>query len=177
MWVPSLLSAGDGVLPTGLIFSCFMLSMTIGGIVLSLILTKFSVDAETMCVFVYIVSAITMIVPVFTIEFWPVFISFLVLEGMLGMFNSCGGQLRSQYYPDHLQSSIMSVFRLPLNLLVVIGTKLSERASSDIPSLQNVFGVVAGMHVVALILQLLLWFKVFPSSTSVPSAAKKEKSS
>ena len=169
MWVPSLLSAGDGVLPTGLIFSCFMISMTIGGIVFSLVLSHFTVDAEFLCVLVYVVSAFTMLIPAFTFQFWPVFISFLLLECMLGMFNSCGAQLRSRYYPDNLQSSIISVFRLPLNLLVVLGTKLSERASSDIPALQRVFGVVAAMHTIALILQVLLYFKCFSSSASVES--------
>lgn len=167
MWVPSLLSAGDGVLPTGLIFSCFMISMTIGGIVFSLALSYLPVDAEFLCVLVYIISAASMLVPVFTFQFWPVFVSFIILECMLGMFNSCGAQLRSRYYPDNLQSSIMSVFRLPLNLLVVLGTKLSERASLDVPALQRVFGVVACMHMTALILQMLLYFKcVAPAGSS-----------
>ena len=159
LWVPSLLSAGDGILPTGLIFSCFMMSMTIGGIVFSRALSHLPLRAEFLCIIVYVISAGSMLVPVFTFQFWPVFISFIVLECMLGMFNSCGAQLRSRYYPDNLQSSIMSVFRLPLNLLVVLGTKLSERASTDIPALQRVFAVIASMHVAALFLQLLLYFR------------------
>jgi MFS family permease len=179
MWVPSLLSAGDGILPTGLIFSCFMISMTIGGIVFSLALSHLPVDAEFLCVIVYTISAASMLVPVFTFQFWPVFIAFIVLEGMLGMFNSCGAQLRSRYYPDNLQSSIMSVFRLPLNLLVVLGTKLSERASDDVPALQRVFGVVALMHLTALVLQLLLYFKCFskPVGSSGVASTVKEKTS
>ena len=105
--------------------------------------------------FVYVVAACAMLVPVFKFEFWWVFSAFLVLEAMVGMFNSCGATLRSRYYPEGLQSSIMSVFRLPLNLLVVIGTKLTDKAD-DIPSLQYVFGSLAAMHIVAMFLQLLL---------------------
>ena len=101
------------------------------------------------------VAAIAMLVPVFIFEFWWVFSSFLVLEAMVGMFNSCGATLRSRYYPENLQSSIMSVFRLPLNLLVVVGTKLTDKAD-DIPSLQMVFGVLAAMHLVAMVLQIAL---------------------
>ena len=96
-----------------------------------------------------------MLVPVFMFEFWWVFSAFLVLEAMVGMFNSCGATLRSRYYPEGMQSSIMSVFRLPLNLLVVVGTKLTDKAD-DIPSLQMVFGTLAVMHLVAMGLQVLL---------------------
>jgi len=51
-----------------------------------------------------------------------------------------------------MQSSIMSVFRLPLNLLVVIGTKMTNNAS-DKQALQVVFAVLASMHLVAALLQ------------------------
>merc|ERR1711934_697210 len=95
-------------------------------------------------------------VPVFYFEFWPVFTAFLVLEGSLGMFNSCGGTLRSRYFPGSMQSSIMSVFRLPLNLLVVSGTKLSSVASSNVTDIKFVFAVIVGMHIVAMVFHCLL---------------------
>jgi hypothetical protein len=177
MWVPSLIQSTSGSIPTGLIFSCFMLSMTIGGILFSILL-QFSFSSETLCLFVYIVSAIAMLVPVITFEFWPVFISFLVLETMLGMFNSCGAQLRSKFYPDNLQSSIMSVFRVPLNLLVVFGTKLSEKAS-DVISLQTVFKMVALMHVLAFIMHCFIFKKYFQVEASedgkISSGLKKKR--
>ena len=49
------------------------------------------------------------------------------------------------------------MFRLPLNLLVVIGTKLTDKAN-DVNSLQRVFVVLAGMHGVAMLLQLTLQY-------------------
>lgn len=94
-----------------------------------------------------------MAVPMLTFSFWWVFCAFLVLEAMVGMFNSCGATLRSKHYPDSCQSSIMTVFRLPLNALVVLGTKLTDRAS-DVPSLQKVFAVLVGMHMIALLFQI-----------------------
>ena len=71
------------------------------------------------------------------------------------------------------QSSIMTVFRLPLNLLVVLGTKLTSQAN-DIPSLQWVFAVTAGMHGVAMVLQVLLqWVQVqAPRAGSSPVKSK-----
>ena len=55
-----------------------------------------------------------------------------------------------------MQSSIMSVFRLPLNLLVVVGTKLTDSAN-DVPSLQGVYLVIVGMHAIAMLIQILLY--------------------
>ena len=71
------------------------------------------------------------------------------------MFFSCAATLRSRYYPEELQSSIMSVFRLPLNLIVVIGTRLADKAN-NIPSMQNVFGIIAVINVIAFIMQCSL---------------------
>ncbi|CAE7708509.1 mfsd5, partial [Symbiodinium microadriaticum] len=119
MWVPSMLELmQDDALPTGLVFSAFMLSMTAGGMLFGLIFPLFPGGASALCALVFALSAGAMAVPVFKFEFWWVFAAFLVLEGMLGMFNSCGATLRSIYFPEGLQSSIMSIFRLPLNLLV-----------------------------------------------------------
>ena len=160
LWVPTLLIVGtpSGKLPTGLVFSCFMLAMTIGGKLFTLLLPIFPGEAEGLCTLVYVLAGMAMVVPVFKFEFWPIFLSFLVLEGSLGIFNSCGGTLRSRYFPGAMQSSIMSVFRLPLNLLVVAGTKLSSVASNNIFDLKFVFMVIVGMHCTALMFHCLMMF-------------------
>jgi MFS family permease len=147
---------GDGPsLPTGLVFASFMLSMSIGGMLFGLLLPYTPGGAETLCVLVYLISAIAMTIPILKFSFWWVYISFLILEAMVGMFNSCGATLRSRYYPENVQSTIMSIFRLPLNLLVVFGTILSDRAK-NVTDLKFVFAVVVGMHLISMGLQLLL---------------------
>ena len=97
-----------------------------------------------------------MFVPVLRFEFWTIFPAFLLMESMVGMFNSCGATLRSHYYPDALQSSIISLFRLPLNLIVVFGTTMASNAGSSTESLQRVFSIIAGLHIVAAALQIFL---------------------
>jgi MFS family permease len=179
MWVPSLIRVnGKEVLPTGLVFSSFMLAMTFGGMLFSLLLPIFPGGAEGLTVFVYVTAALAMLVPVFKFEFWWVLGAFLVLEAMVGMFNSCGATLRSRYYPENIQSSIMSVFRLPLNLFVVIGTRLADQAH-DVPNLQTVFCVIAGMHMIAFFLQISLQIhsqklKENNSETNVKTAVNKK---
>lgn len=155
MWVPALLSVNvESSLPTGLVFSAFMLSMTFGGMLFSLLLPVFPGGAEGLSVMVFLVAAGSMAMPIFFFDFYSMLYSFLVLEAMVGMFNSCGGTLRSRYYPDSMQSSIMSVFRLPLNILVVIGTTLANQASNK-EGFQFVFSIVVGMHLIAAMLQMV----------------------
>jgi hypothetical protein len=154
MWVPSLLIiTPTSPLPTGLVFSAFMLAMTFGGMLFSMLLPLVPGGPEVLCVAVYAISAAAMMVPVLKFEFWWVLGSFMVLEAMVGMFNSCGATLRSKYFPEKMQSSIMSVFRVPLNVLVVVGTKLTDKANS-VESLQYVFAILVCMHIVAGLFQI-----------------------
>ena len=174
MWVPSMLELMKGEsLPTGLVFSAFMLSMTAGGMLFGLVFPVFPGGAAALCALVFALAAGAMAVPVFKFEFWWVFAAFLMLEGLLGMFNSCGATLRSIYFPEGLQSSIMSIFRLPLNLLVVLGTLLTNNANS-VDSLQMVFCVVVGMHTVAFALQACVPFFGVPPSLERDNAKKKQ---
>ncbi|CAD7924255.1 unnamed protein product [Amoebophrya sp. A120] len=177
MWVPNMqLVAGTKDLPYGLIFSCFMLSMTLGG-ALSGILIPY-LGAHMMCITVYICAACAMAVPIFMYDFWPVLVCFLSLECVLGMFNAGGGLLRSQFYPEEMQSSLMSVFRIPLNLLVVFGTKLTSYAQKQgAASLQKVFGVVVTMHLIALGFQLALRYLVSKEAAGSAEGAPVKKAS
>ncbi len=88
MWVPSLMIANQGPIPTGLVFSSFMLSMTFGGILFSLLLPIFPGQAEGLCIFLHLTAAIAMFIPVISFDFWSILIAFLVLEAMVGMLNS-----------------------------------------------------------------------------------------
>jgi hypothetical protein len=166
MWVPSMLSVmGDrGSLPTGLVFASFMLAMSIGGLLFGLFLPLVLGGPEVLCAVVYLLSAVAMAVPVFQFSFWHVYFSFLALECLLGMFNSCGATLRSRYYPENVQSTIMSLFRIPLNLIVVMGTLMTSNAKND-NDLQGVFRVLVTLHLIATLLQTTLCYYVFTSSS------------
>jgi hypothetical protein len=59
------------------------------------------------------------------------------------------------------------VFRLPLNLLVVVGTMLTDGAQ-EVRALQFVYGVVVAMLSVAMLLQLALL--ALPASNAAATA-------
>lgn len=158
MWVPTMLSIlGDSPLPTGLVFSSFMVCITAGGLIFSIALRFTTVEK---CIIVILVlQMVALVIPVFFKSLVPVFASFLLYETGVGMYFPCGGMMRSKVIPDALQSSIMNIFRVPLNVLVVTGTYLT-----DVLPHSTVFSIITVWLLIATALQLLM-LKFGPDSS------------
>lgn len=74
--------------------------------------------------------------------------SFLIVELCVGLFMPVAGTLRSKYVPDNLQGSILNIFRLPLNVVVVTGTYATDHYSRS-----SVFQLVSLCFFAAAVLQ------------------------
>jgi len=85
----------------------------------------------------FLVGAAALIVPVFATSLLPILGAFLVFEVCVGIFQPCGGVLRSEVIPDELTGSVTNMFRIPLNSLVVIGTLLTDYLQA-----RYVFGII-----------------------------------
>ncbi|CAD7974227.1 unnamed protein product [Amoebophrya sp. A25] len=202
MWVPNMqnvlvqgeegiyVGGGATLIPTGLIFSCFMLAMTLGGVLYNVLLEDWLPSSimmltsrRTTCldslvlrlpnekqimsiitVLVFSLAAGSMALPLYSYHFWPVFGSFLALEVSLGMYNACGAAVRAQHYPDEHQSRLINLFRIPQNLLVVVGTKLTSYAAADIEKMRYCFFAVFLMHLSALGFHFLLQRRIAGTS-------------
>lgn len=150
MWVPTMLSVLKGSpLPTGLVFACMMTCISLGGILFSPSMLLSLAPAEYLGVGCFVVGALALLVPVFTTDIVFVLGAFLVFETCVGIFQPCGGVLRSKVIPDHLQGSVMNMFRIPLNALVVLGTLLTDYYPARL-----VFGVITVWMLVGAGLQL-----------------------
>ena len=155
MWVPTLLRlAPDSQVPTGVVFSSLMISITIGGMLFP-ILEEWFGSVERAATATYLIAAVSMAVPAICLSgessacFEPVLASFIVVELGVGLFLPAAGTLRSKYIPEEMSGTVMNIFRLPLNVCVVMGTYLSENMSGG-----GVFFVVSGWFFVAFVCQL-----------------------
>merc|ERR1712232_1544870 len=118
MWVPTMLSVLKGSpLPNGLVFASMMTCISLGGVLFSPSMLLSLAPAEHLGVGCFVVGALALLVPVFSTDIVPVLGAFLVFETCVGIFQPCGGVLRSKVIPDHLQGSVMNMFRIPLNSL------------------------------------------------------------
>lgn len=150
MWVPTMLSIlGNDPLPTGLVFSSFMVCITAGGLIFSIVLRFTTV--EICIIAILVLQMVALVIPVFFKTLVPVFGAFLLYETGVGMYFPCGGMMRSKVIPDALQSSIMNIFRIPLNVLVVTGTYLT-----DVLPHSTVFSIITVWLLLATCLQLVM---------------------
>uniref|UniRef100_A0A7S1UB03 Molybdate-anion transporter n=3 Tax=Phaeomonas parva TaxID=124430 RepID=A0A7S1UB03_9STRA len=139
-WVPRLMQLAPTALPTGIVFSSFMVCVSAGGILYSLA-QEHKVTAEATSHGIFIMSALAMAVCAVSNQLDPTMIAFCAFETFVGVSFACLGVLRSRYIPESHMAGILACVRLPLNLLVVIGTKLSDVWPAD-----RVFWVCTAWH-------------------------------
>ncbi|KAJ1490794.1 hypothetical protein T484DRAFT_2018513 [Baffinella frigidus] len=176
MWVPTLARMVPGGRPgefsfdvfapgQGWIFAAMMVCITIGGELFAGMLKITTVWRG--CVVIFFVAASAMLVPIFSSSFGMVLASFLVVEACVGATFGAMATMRTKLLPDALQASIMNIFRLPLNLLVVTGGRLG-----DLVAPKHVFATVSAWFFLAGILQVLLQHLVTASDLASPSPRK-----
>lgn len=190
MWVPTLLNLKPvGGLPTGCVFSSFMIAITMGGMMFPVLqsfvktfVTSGSKSTEVTASLIYAMASLCMAIPAFclsssmsgaktsclgyaTLE--SILFSFVVVEFSVGLFNPISGMLRSKYIPDDLQGSIMNIFRLPLNAVVVAGTY-----ATDVLPYYQVYMIVSGSFMLAALLQSTMIFEA-KKEKKVTSSKKK----
>lgn len=104
--------------PFGLIFATFMVCIMIGSILFrAALLNKWKL--ESLLKPLLLVSAFSLVVPVFTTNNFLIFWSFNLFELCCGVWFPLMGTLRSNYVPEETRATIMNIFRFPLNLIVV----------------------------------------------------------
>jgi MFS family permease len=169
MWVPTLLSLQPpNGLPTGCVFSSLMMSITIGGLLFRPLEIRASrylaptpqVESEVTATIIYALAGMAMFFPACILGYpgmantWNlqlVLASFIIMECCVGLFMPVQGTMRSKYVPDQLQGAILNIFRLPLNIIVVLGTY-----ATDLLPHYQVFGIVSSCFFCAALIQATL---------------------
>ncbi|KAH7478918.1 Molybdate-anion transporter [Phytophthora ramorum] len=131
LWYPTLeVVVPNRVLPSGLVFSSFMLCVAIGGKMFDLI-DKSWLREELLLTAMVPASAVCLLIPTATENYQFILGSFLVFEVCVGVILPCCATLRSRHFPKVQLSTTLSLFRLPTNVLVVLGTGGGSYWTSD----------------------------------------------
>ena len=147
IWTPALEEAGP--IPHGIIFSCFMICCSLGAFIFSTLMRKYPVLIIMESVF--LVSAVCLAVPIFTTKPAVLMPTFCLYELMIGIFWPGIGTLRSEYLPEKHRTTIMNLYRIPLNFLVM--AVLLYQGSMTI---RAVFGFCVVFQLLCVILQYAL---------------------
>lgn len=156
MWVPTLMAKySHGNLPTGLVFASFMVCIATGGELFGLIVSDpkailLKGSVELFSFMVLVVAAASMLAPALNSSSFNVTLgACCVLEICVGAFGGCAATMRSKYIPDAVQSAVMNISRVPLNILVVSGTTLAAVAPPHIT-----FPIISTTFALGAVLQL-----------------------
>eukprot|EP00945_MAST-04E_sp_MAST-4E-sp1_P004985 g4985.t1 len=128
-WVPAMYHVWGSGIKLGSIFSSFMVCITLGGFLYERATKIYDSGVITLSIFV--VATVALTVPAMCPDnIYAVYGGFLLFETCVGASFACGGSARSAVMPQELQATIMNVFRIPLNILVVVGTSLDSFATT-----------------------------------------------
>ncbi|KAJ7701188.1 DUF791-domain-containing protein [Mycena rosella] len=159
LWVPSLQESSlMGLLPLGYIFSSFMLSMMLGSILYTF-LSASSPDSSLLThaklsSAVCAVAALALAVSVTQRDERARFWAFCVFEACVGMYYPVQGMLRGALVADAHRATLSSLFRVPLNVFVVVslltGVSSARSAVLTASSLMLAFSsIMTGAVIVA----------------------------
>lgn len=141
-WTPALQGAEGqtGEIPHGTIFSSFMAATMIGSNLFS-VLSKHG-RVETLMRNLFVTGALLFGLIAVSKQVWMVYISFLLFEVLCGIYFPGMATMRAPYIPEESRSCLLTFFRIPLNMIVVVALYKDM-------SVSKVFVVCAMLMVVA----------------------------
>ena len=108
--------------PYGTVFSCFMACCLLGSTALGL-LAKMNVKKLDSTTALLAISALSLGYATYSVSGTPslsgLTLAFFLFEACVGMYFPSIGSLRSQFLPDSHRAVIMTLFGVPLNIMVV----------------------------------------------------------
>ena len=121
MWTPALESShSTGDIDHGMIFADFMVAFLIGTLSSTLIGKIIHWQSEKISLLLTGVACIAMLIVPNTQSYELRFFAFLIFECCVGMYFPTIGALRGKYIPDEVRATMMNIFRVPFNIIVVI---------------------------------------------------------
>ncbi|KAL5031818.1 hypothetical protein BDV3_000051 [Batrachochytrium dendrobatidis] len=121
LWSPVLETlAGSTIkLPFGVIFSSFMVCIMIGSLFFKMLNQK-QFTHESIAKVVFSVASVVFLLPALTTNEALTYIAFNAFEICCGIYFPSVGSIRSKVIPENTRSTVMNIFRIPLNLIVVL---------------------------------------------------------
>ena len=154
-WTPCLMEEGQPVPPFGHIFTGFMVFCLLGTRVYAYLAGKLAV--EQIGLIVMFVSTACHLTVFFFESVQIRFVAFLAFEACVGLYFPMMGTLKGEIVPEDMRSTIYNLYRLPLNVVVLMPLLMNF-------SISTTFAVTTTMLSVAVAAAYFL--------KSVPKSAK-----
>jgi len=149
MWTPLLkqLNKDAEDPPFGLIFATFMVCCMTGSSLFSIVVEKFPV--EKLGIVIFGVGSVAFVIVALEINDTTAFLGMNLFEVCVGMYFPIMGTMKGGIVPEDKRAAIYNLYRIPLNLIVVIS--LLTHLEAQTASMLN-----ATMLAIATVLQIIL---------------------
>ena len=166
-------------IPFGYIFSGFMISVMIGSELYKLLKTKMTMNRGsggsgtnniiTMAFMLFIATVALLIPWLAKGHFWATLIAFMLFEITAGGYHPCMGGMRTRLVPSDVSASMITLFRVPQNMLVVgllLSYKKGGKENSGNGSHTRLLGACGFVLCLSMVI-LLMVFGVFDARDQV----------
>ena len=115
--------------PHGMVFSLFMACKMAGSLLFALVGDR--VPANYTLRFVFIGGAVAFLIPLVSGSYTVALLAFCSFEFGLGLYWPAMAVMRAELVPNHFRATMTSVFRVPLNVLVMACLAFSGHAGEE----------------------------------------------
>jgi len=138
-WTPCLMETGQPVPPFGHIFTGFMIFCLLGTRVYAYLSKTLTV--EQIGAMVMLVSAACHLTVFLFQDVKIRFVAFLVFEACVGLYFPMMGTLKGDIVPEDMRSTIYNIYRLPLNVIVLMPLLMNFSISTTFAVTTSILGV------------------------------------
>lgn len=153
MWTPLLEKAAGAKVHPGSIFVCFMLARLIGSELYDGIKKHLKTNTYILSIFVTITGTISFYVEYQFFYFHLVFCMLIYFDGLSGIIFPLMSSLKSQMIPEELRTTIMTFFRIPINICCILALYLSSWVST-----LSICLMCTGIMAVSAIVNVMLFY-------------------
>lgn len=117
-WTPVLEIAKQGIISHGLIFTIEMMSLMIGSLLHDFIFPNNLISSRFP--FIFVISLLSMFFSYFITSYIGKLLCYSIYELTVGLYYPAIGTLRTRLISDNLRTTIMNIFRIGVNFIVII---------------------------------------------------------
>lgn len=120
MWTPLLEETSGGLIHPGAIFVCFMLARLIGSEIFEGSKKILKTNTYVLSIFITVTGALSFWLEYSLKSFQMRLLMLIYFDGLSGIFMPLMSSLKSQMIQERMRTTIMTFFRLPINLFCII---------------------------------------------------------
>lgn len=148
IWTPAITPATGPKPPYGLIFTAFMVACMMGSKLFSFLAAKYETEQVLLGTLVLGLGAHGVMLHAVWRDETRLLAAFIVFEIAVGLYFPAMGTLKSKVVPEECRTTIYNIYRIPLNIVVVLGLYFKANPSDTLGTTTTLMLLAVGLNIV-----------------------------